>query len=144
MGMTVQTLDGDEVRTWLSPNEGFSREDRERHLRRVAHICELLSKNGVVVLASFVSPYRSSRDYARSIIPAFAETHVKCSLETAVKRDPKGLYKRASSGQMTNMTGLQDVYEEPSSPEIVVDTDKQSLEQSEAVIISRLRELGYI
>jgi adenylylsulfate kinase len=144
MGARVQILDGDEIRGWLSPQEGYSREDRERHLKRVAHIAELLSRNGVVVICSLVSPYRSSRDYARKITPNFIEAYVKCTLETAVSRDPKGLYKKAREGQIKNMTGLQDVYEEPMSPEMIVDTDNQTKEGSAEFVLAELRRLGYI
>jgi adenylyl-sulfate kinase len=144
LGKRVQVLDGDEIRGWLSPMEGFSREDRERHLKRVAHIAELLSRNGVVVICSLVSPYRSSRDYARTLIPNFIEAYVKCDLETAVQRDPKGLYKKAREGAIKNMTGTQDPYEEPAAPEILVDTDTQSPEESAEFVLSELRRLGYV
>jgi len=141
-GAKVELLDGDEVRTWLSPNEGFSREDRERHLRRVAHVCELLARNGIIVLASFVSPYRSSREYARSTIGNFVEVYVKCSLETCMRRDPKGLYKKASAGKIGNMTGMQDPYEEPTSPEVVIETETSTPEDSARVVLTRLAVLG--
>ncbi|HUI86652.1 MAG TPA: adenylyl-sulfate kinase [Nitrososphaerales archaeon] len=144
LGARVQILDGDEIRGWLSPQEGYSREDRERHLRRVAHIAELLSRNDVVVICSLVSPYRSSRDYARSVIPNFVEAYVKCTLETAVGRDPKGLYKKAREGQIKNMTGTQDPYEDPLKPEMVVETDNQTKEESAEFVMGQLRRLGYI
>jgi adenylylsulfate kinase len=143
-GLRVEMLDGDEVRKWLSPNEGFSREDRERHLRRVAHVAELLSRNGVVVICSFVSPYVSTRTYARETIGNFVEVYVKCSLEMCQKRDPKGLYKKASAGQMTNMTGVQDAYEPPPTPEIIVDTERAPPETCAGEILSKLQEFGYI
>jgi len=143
-GARVQILDGDEIRGWLSPQEGYSREDRERHLRRVAHIAELLSRNDVVVICSLVSPYRSARDYARKVIPNFVEAFVKCSLETAVQRDPKGLYKKAREGQIKNMTGTQDPYEEPPNPEMVVETDNQTKEESAEFVLGELHRLGYV
>ncbi len=143
-GRRVELLDGDEVRSWLSPNEGFSREDRERHLRRVAHVCQLLARNGVVVLASFVSPYRSSREYARKTVEKFVEVYVKCSLETCMRRDPKGLYRKAIEGKVANMTGVQDPYEEPSTSEVFVDTDSLTAEESARVVLKGLATLGYL
>jgi len=108
-GFRVEILDGDEVRRWLSPEAGFSREDRERHLRRVAYVSRLLARNGVAVLASFVSPYRNVREEARKIIESeglkFIEVYVKCSLEECIRRDPKGLYRKALKGEIKDMTG---------------------------------------
>ncbi len=139
----TEELDGDEVRKWLSPSEGYSREDRERHLKRVAHVAALLSKHKVAVIASFVSPYKSSRDYARSVIPGFVEVYVKCSVETCKKRDPKGLYGKASAGKISNMTGVQDEYESPLNPEITVDTEHSIPQECVAEIFSRLKAFGY-
>ncbi len=148
VGWRVEVLDGDEVRRWLSPEAGFSREDRERHLRRVAHVSKLLARNGVAVVASFVSPYRSVRREVREIVEAeglkFVEVYVKCSLETAMKRDQKGLYKRAVRGELKNMTGVQDAYEEPDSPEAVVDSETMTPEQEAEVVLETLREMGLI
>lgn len=144
IGGRVERLDGDEVRTWLSPQNGFSRADREIHLKRVAHICHLLARNGVVVIASFVSPYKSTRDYARSVIGDFVEVYVKCSIGTCMKRDPKGLYKMASEGKISNMTGTQDAYEEPETPEIVVETEKLTAEGAADVILKKLQMLGLL
>jgi adenylyl-sulfate kinase len=143
-GLKVEQLDGDEVRKWLSPGDGFSREDRERHLRRVAHVSQLLAKNGVVVIDTFVSPYVSTRIYARGVIKDFVEVYVQCSLETCMRRDPKGLYKKASAGQITNMTGLQDDYEPPPSPEVIVNTESKSPEQCSQEIIDKLVQLKYL
>ena len=145
MGLCVEHLDGDEVRPWLSPEAGFSREDRLRHLRRVAFVTHLLSRNGVVVLASFVSPYREARDLARELNgDRFVEVYVKCPVEVAVERDPKGLYKKALKGEIKNMTGIQDVYEEPLNPEIVVETDRETPEESLEKILGFLRSRGFI
>ncbi len=143
-GIPTEILDGDEVRKWLSPEAGFSREDRERHIKRVAHVSKLLAKHGVAVLVSLVSPYRSVRDYARKLIGDFVEVYVKCSLETCIKRDPKGLYKRALAGEIKDMTGIQDPYEEPLNPEVVVDTERQSLEECVDTVYRKLVELGYL
>jgi len=145
LGLCVEHLDGDEVRPWLSPEAGFSREDRLRHLRRVAFVSHLLSRNGVVVLASFVSPYREARELARQLNgDRFVEVYVKCPVEVAVERDPKGLYKKALRGEIRNMTGIQDVYEEPTDPEVVVETDRETPEESLEKILSFLRERGFI
>ncbi len=147
-GMRVEILDGDEVRKWLSPEAGFSREDRERHLRRVAHVARLLARNGVAVLCSFVSPYRGVRREAREIVESegipFVEVYAKCSLEECMRRDPKGLYKRALRGEIKHMTGLDDPYEPPEAPEIVVDTESRAVEEGVETILSKLRELGLL
>jgi adenylylsulfate kinase len=144
IGYRVEYLDGDLVRPWLSPEAGYTREDRTRHLRRVAYVSHLLARNGVVVVASFVSPYRSVREEARRLIKDFVEVYVKCPLEVCMERDPKGLYKRALAGEISNMTGLDDPYEEPTDPEVVVDTSIYSPEECRDIVIGRLRELGYI
>ena len=143
-GLKVEMLDGDEVRKWLGPNEGFTAEDRERHLRRVAHVAELLSRNGVVVVCAFVSPYVSTRKYARDVIANFVEVYVKCSLETCKSRDPKGLYAKARAGLIANMTGVQDAYEPPPNPEMVIDTEQEAPETSADRLISKLQELGFL
>lgn len=147
-GFRVELLDGDEVRRWLSPEAGFSREDRTRHLRRVAYISKILARNGVAVLASFVSPYRSVRGEARRLIEGeglrFIEVYVKCSLEECIRRDPKGLYKRALRGEIEDMTGIQDPYEEPLNPEVIVDSENEKPDKCAEKIISKLRDLGLI
>lgn len=148
MGWRVETLDGDEVRRWLSPEAGFSREDRERHLKRVAHVSRLLARNGVAVVASFVSPYRRVRGEVREIVEAeglrFVEVYVRCSVETAMRRDPKGLYRRALRGEIQNMTGVQDAYEEPEDPEVVVNSETMTPEQEAEVVLETLRGMGLI
>lgn len=147
-GFKVELLDGDEVRRWLSPEAGFSREDRERHLRRVAYVAKLLARNGVAVVASFVSPYRRVREEARRLIEAeglkFVEVYVKCSLEECMRRDPKGLYAEALRGRITDMTGIQDPYEEPLNPEVEVDTEKMNPGECVDRIVEKLREIGVI
>jgi len=143
-GHKVEVLDGDEVRKWLSPEAGFTREDRERHLRRVMYVSHLLARNGVIVIAAFVSPYRKIREEARKLIGDFIEVYVKCSLETAIKRDPKGLYKRALKGEIKHFTGIDDPYEEPENPEIVIDTEKETIDESVNKLLRKLIEFGYI
>jgi adenylylsulfate kinase len=142
-GLRVEVLDGDEIRKALSPEAGFSREDRERHIRRVAHVSKLLARNGVAVIVSLVSPYRSVREHARREIRNFVEVWVKCPLETCIQRDPKGLYKKALAGELENMTGIQDPYEEPLNPEVVVDTEAEPPEACVEKILNKLRELDY-
>lgn len=143
-GYKVEMLDGDEVRKWLSPEAGFTKEDRERHLRRVIYVCKLLSRNGVIVIATFVSPYRKIREEARKNIDNFIEVYVKCSVDTAIKRDPKGLYKRALSGEIKNMTGIDDPYEEPLNPDVVVDTEKLTVDEGVKLILDKLVQLRLI
>ncbi len=131
-GLRVEILDGDIVRKELSPELGFTKQDREIHARRVVYLCKLLSRNGVISIVCLISPYREFRRYARSEISTnnnFHEVYVKCSLETCMKRDPKGLYKKALSGEIKDLTGLQDPYEEPENPELIVDTERYTLEE---------------
>jgi len=147
MGRRVELLDGDEVRRWLSPEAGFTREDRERHLRRVAYVSKLLARNGVVVIASFVSPYRKIRDEVRKIVEKdapFIEIYVRCPLEVAMERDPKGLYKRALAGEIKNFTGIDDPFEEPENPEVVVDSSAMNVDEEVERVMSELRSHSLI
>jgi len=144
LGRRVEYLDGDLVRPWLSPEAGFTREDRVRHLTRVAYVSHLLARNGVVVIAAFVSPYRDVRDRAREVIGDFVEVYVKCPLEVCIERDPKGLYKRALAGEIKHMTGLDDPYEEPLNPEVVIDTSVLGVEECVDRILDYLRSSGYL
>lgn len=141
-GWPVEVLDGDEIRQNLSKGLGFSREDRETHLKRVTYVAKLLSRNGVAVIAAFISPYRNIREYARKETTNFVEVFVKCSVEACAKRDPKGLYKKASAGQIKDLTGPQDLYEEPLQPDLVVDTERLNLRESVETILAKLEELG--
>jgi adenylyl-sulfate kinase len=142
-GSRVEILDGDEIRKGLSKDLGFSKEDREKHNERVIFVAKLLSRNGVVTLVPLISPYREVRAKARSEIPNFIEIFVRCPLEVLIKRDPKGLYKKALAGEITNLTGLQDPYEEPLSPEIILDTNKQTVDESVNTILEYLKFRGY-
>ena len=144
LGWPVEVLDGDEIRQNLSKGLGFSREDRETHLKRVTYVAKLLSRNGVAVVAAFISPYRSIREYARRESTNFLEVYVKCSVETCAKRDPKGLYKKANSGEIKDLTGPQDLYEEPLEPDLVVDTERLTVEQSVKSIVEKLETSGLI
>jgi adenylylsulfate kinase len=143
-GRRVEILDGDEVRKGLSRDLGLSREDREEHAWRVSFVSKLLARNGVVAIVALISPYRTSRESARQMIgdERFVEVYVKASLAACEKRDPKGLYKKARSGEITNMTGIQHPYEEPENPDIVVETEKGTPEESADYVISQLRRLN--
>ncbi len=142
-GMDVELLDGDTVRDYIR-NRDFSKEGRNKHLRYIAVMARLLSKRGVVVLCSFVSPYRENRDFARSICDDFMEVYVKTPLEICIERDVKGMYKKALNGEIKNFTGIDDPYEEPENPELIVETDKETLEESTNKVIDKLKELAYI
>lgn len=140
----VEVLDGDIVRTHLSKGLGFSREDRNTNIQRIAFVCNLLTRNGVVSIAAAISPYREAREWARKEIGNFVEVYVKCPLEVCRQRDVKGLYKLADEGKIKGFTGVDDPYEEPEYPELVIETDKEAVEQSVIRIFARLEELGYL
>jgi adenylylsulfate kinase len=144
-GIKVELLDGDEVRRSLSPDLGFSKQDREIHAQRVAYLCKLLSRNGIVSIVSLISPYKSSRQQAREQIgDRFIEIWTKCSLGTCMQRDVKGLYKKAKEGKISDLTGLQDPYEDPANSEITVDTEHNPIDKCAAMIISYLTERQYL
>lgn len=140
----IEVLDGDVVRTNLSKGLGFSKDDRDTNIKRIAFVCNLLSRNGVTAIAAAISPYRNVRDYARDLIGNFIEVYVHCPLEVCAQRDPKGLYKKAMSGEIKNFTGVSDPYEEPLSPEVIIHTHQESPEEGAGKIISKMEELGYI
>jgi len=144
MDWPVEILDGDEIRTNLSKGLGFSREDRETHLKRVIYVAKLLSRNRVAVIGALISPYRNIRDLARKETTNFLEIFVKCSIETCAKRDPKGLYKKASTGQIKDLTGPQDLYEEPLNPDLIIDTERLNLTESVETILSKLRAMHLV
>jgi ATP sulfurylase/adenylyl-sulfate kinase len=143
-GKRVEILDGDEVRTNLSKGLGFSKEDRDTNIRRIGYVAQLLSRNGSVAITAAISPYRAIRDEVRQRIGDFVEVYVRCPLDTLVARDVKGLYKKALAGEIKEFTGVSDPYEEPLNPEIVVDSSKESIEESANIILSRLHELGLL
>jgi adenylylsulfate kinase len=140
----VEVLDGDVVRTHLSKGLGFSKEDRDTNIRRIAFVCHLLTRNGVAVISAAISPYREIRDEARRDITHFVEVYVKCPLDELVRRDVKGLYARAIKGEIANFTGVSDPYEEPLHPEIVVETDQETVAESVARILAALEDRGYL
>ena len=142
--LPVEILDGDEIRKTLSKDLGFSPEDRKEHNRRIIFLAQILAKNGITTIVPLISPYRETREFARKEIPNFVEVWVKASLDECIKRDPKGLYKKALAGEIKNLTGLQAPYEEPKNPEILLDTEKHNIEESLKLIISSLKKLGYL
>jgi len=134
-------LDGDELREWLSPKD-FSKEGRDEHNRKVAHLAKLLLRHKVPVGVSMVSPYIENRENARRVVDAgdrFSEVYVKCSLDRCEERDVKGMYKKARAGEIKNFTGLDDPYEAPENPDLVVDTEEESLDESVDRILGHLR-----
>jgi adenylylsulfate kinase len=143
-GLRVERLDGDIVRQSLTRDLGFSKEDRNENIRRVTFVAKLLTRNGVAVLTSFISPYRDIRAQARKEIGNFIEVYVKCSIEVCMQRDIKGMYEKALSGEIKEFTGVSDPYEEPLNPEIFLETDKETLEESTNKVLAKLAELGYL
>src|SRR5579875_2538037 len=143
-GRNVEILDGDVVRTHLSKGLGFSREDRDTNIKRIAFVCSLLTRNGVACISAAISPYREAREWARQQIGNFVEVYVKCPIEVCRQRDVKGLYKLVDEGKLKGFTGVDDPYEEPEQPDLVVETDKETIEQSAGRIFARLEELGYL
>ena len=143
-GAKVELLDGDEVRTHLSKGLGFSKEDRDTNVHRLGFVCQLLSRNGVIAIVAAISPYRETRNQVRAKMENFVEIYVHCPIEVLAERDVKGLYKRALAGEIANFTGISDPYEAPTSPEVTVDSSKETLEQSEARVWDKLKEMGLI
>ncbi|WP_268906031.1 adenylyl-sulfate kinase [Dictyobacter formicarum] len=143
-GRNVEVLDGDVVRTHLSKGLGFSKEDRDTNIKRIAFVCGLLTRNGVVCISAAISPYREAREWARQEIGNFVEVYVKCPIDVCRQRDVKGLYKLVDEGKVKNFTGVDDPYEEPEHPELVIETDKETIEESVGRIFAKLEELGYL
>ena len=143
-GRNVEILDGDEVRENLSKGLGFSREDRDTNIRRIGYVCHLLSRNGVVAISAAISPFREIRDENRRRIGNFIEVFAKCPLDVLIQRDVKGLYKKAIAGQIKDFTGVSHPYEEPLQPEIVIESDKESVEESLAKILHYLEDHRWI
>lgn len=143
-GLNVELLDGDEVRTNLSKGLGYSKEDRDTNIRRIGYVCKLLSRNGVVAIAAAISPYREIREENRKAIENYVEVYVKAPIDVLKQRDVKGMYQKALAGEIKNFTGIDDPYEEPENPEIIVESDKESVEQSTQKIIRTLELMGLI
>jgi len=143
-GIAVEVLDGDEVRQNLSKGLGFSREDRDTNIRRIGYVAKLLTRNGVAVITAAISPYRAIRDEVRGEIGAFIEVYVRASLDECIRRDTKGLYRKALAGEIPQFTGVSDPYEEPPAPELVIDTEREEIADSTSRVIDRLFQLGHL
>lgn len=147
-GFPVEILDGDEVRENLSRGLGFSKADRDTNIRRIGFVARLLARNGVIVLAAAISPYRQPRDDVRRDVTddgaRFLEIFIHCPLNVLIERDVKGLYKKALAGEVKNFTGISDPYEEPLRPEIIIDSSTESIDQSVERILARVIEAGGI
>jgi len=143
-GARAELLDGEVIRTNLSKGLGFSKEDRDTHIRRIGFVCDLLSRNGVIAIAAAISPYREIRDEIRRAVVRFIEVYVDCRLEVLVARDAKGHYGKALAGEIPHFTGVSDPYEPPLSPEVVLHTDRETPEESADKVWRKLGELGLV
>ena len=145
-GNLTYVLDGDNIRHGLNKNLGFSPEDREENIRRIGEVASLFADSGIITMTAFISPYRKDRDSARQLRPEgeFVEVFVKVPLDVAEQRDPKGLYKKARSGEIKEFTGISAPYEEPENPEIIIDTSELDLEQSADKVVNYLLDNGII
>ncbi len=144
VGAQVEILDGDVVRTNLSKGLGFSKEDRDTNIRRIGFVCNLLSRNGVFAIAAAISPYRAIRAEVRAAAGNFVEVFTDCPLDTLVERDVKGLYKKALAGEIKNFTGVSDPYEAPESPEVRIDSSRETAEESTDIVWQYLIEVGLL
>jgi adenylyl-sulfate kinase len=147
-GVRIEVLDGDEVRTNLSKGLGFSKEDRDTNIRRIGYVCRLLSRNGVAAVSAAISPYSAIRDEVRRAVEQdgakFIEVFVKCPIAVLAERDVKGLYKKALAGELKGFTGVSDPYEEPLAADVVVETNRESVEFSVSKILRELEQRGLI
>lgn len=147
-GKTIEILDGDEVRTNLSKGLGFSKEDRDTNIRRIGYVARLLARNGVGVLSAAISPYENVRNEVRDQVERdgadFVEVYVKCPVEVLVERDVKGLYKKALAGEIKGFTGVSDPYEVPSRPDVIVETNRETVSESALKIVNELERRGLI
>jgi adenylylsulfate kinase len=140
----LEVLDGDIVRTNLTKGLGFSKEDRDTNIRRIGFVANLLTRNGVIVLVSAISPYRAVREEVREMIGDFCEVYASAPLDVCEARDVKGLYKKARAGEIKQFTGIDDPYEPPANPEVICETHEETLEESVDKVMAKLEELGYI
>jgi adenylyl-sulfate kinase len=143
-GLKVERLDGDIVRQSLTRDLGFTKEDRDKNIERVTFVAKLLTRNGVAVLCSFISPYRAVRAAVAKEVGAFVEVYCYAPLEVLIERDVKGLYKKALAGEIKNFTGISDPYEPPENPDVTIDSGSESIEESLGKILWKLEELGYL
>lgn len=138
----VEVLDGDVLRTNLCKDLGFSREDRERNIQRIGFVCQLLSRNGIVAIVAAISPYRDARKEVREKISRFIEVYCKCPLRVLIERDTKGFYRKALEGKILSFSGISDPYEEPLSPEVVLETDKETPECCAERVLEKMEQAG--
>ncbi len=143
-GLKAERLDGDIVRQSLTRDLGFTKEDRDKNIERVTFVSKLLTRNGVAVLCSFISPYRVVRAKVREEVGNFVEVYCYAPLEALIERDVKGLYKKALAGEIENFTGVSDPYEAPENPDVMIDSSTETIEESLAKILLKLEELGYV
>ncbi|MBN1297474.1 adenylyl-sulfate kinase [bacterium] len=143
-GQQVEIIDGDVIRRSLSKGLGFTKDGRDENIRRVGHVCSYLTATSRVAIAACISPYRNIRDRNRDLIGDFVEVYCKCNVQECARRDVKGLYAKAFAGEIKGFTGVDDPYEEPLNPEILVETDKETIEESLTQIIVKLEEMGYL
>jgi len=143
-GHGVEVLDGDAVRAHLCRGLGFSREDRDENIRRIGFVAKLVSRHGAIVITAAISPYRSIRDEVRASMENFVEVYVNTPLEVCVRRDVKGMYKKALAGELKHFTGIDDPYEPPLNPELVIQTDKETPSASSGRILAGLEQMGLI
>jgi adenylylsulfate kinase len=146
MGKLSYILDGDNIRHGLNKDLGFSPEDRKENIRRISEVANLFADAGLIAITAFISPYRVDRDFCRNLVGEgrFIEIYVKASLDTCEKRDPKGMYKKVRAGIIKEFTGISAPYEEPLNPEIIIDTDKESIEGSTSKVIDKIEKLGLL
>lgn len=146
MSIRTYVLDGDNIRHGLNKDLGFSKEDRAENIRRIGEISKLFVDAGIMTLAAFISPYQKDRNAVRSLLEAheFIEVYVKCDLKECEKRDPKGLYKKVRNGEITGFTGVDAPYEEPGNPEIIIETDRMSVDECVDKILNYLQKNGYL
>jgi adenylylsulfate kinase len=144
LNLGVEILDGDGIRSKLYPDLGYTKEEREMHNKVVIEMANLLAKNGIVVIVSMISPFRSTRELARKEIENFVEVYLKCSLEELIRRDPKGLYEKAINGEIVGLTGYDGEYEEPENPDLVLETDKLSVEEEVELLVNLLKKKNLI
>lgn len=140
----MAVLDGDIVRTNLCKDLGFTKEYRERNIKRIGFVCELLSRNGIVAIAASISPYREVREEVREKIGHFIEVYCKCLLEVVIRRDTKGLYRKALEGEIMNFTGISDPYKEPLAADVILETDTETPERCVEKLLEKLKQTGYL
>lgn len=145
-GFHTIVLDGDNIRMGLNKNLGFSAEDRAENIRRIGEVAKLFATSGTIVGTAFISPYKADRDKVRAILAPgeYIEIYVNASLETCEKRDPKGLYKKARAGELKNFTGIDDPYEAPEKPELVLDSDNKGIAELAQEVVAYLETNGYL